>query len=151
MNGPAIDARQVVVEDTGDGPFPAEVHAAGVRFFVDEPIALGGHGCGPAPYDLLCAALGACTLITLKLYAQRHGWALEHVRVSVRHERHPGSPPDRFLREIHLGGDLGPAERGRLMEIAEHCPVHRTLAGGASIETMAAERLTLAAVMEEPK
>jgi putative redox protein len=146
MNGPVVDPTDVVVEDTGEGPFQVEIRAPGLRFLADEPVARGGLGSGPAPFDLLCSALGACTAITLKLYARRQGWVLDRVRVHVRHRKEPGTPADLFLREIRLGGKLGPAERARLMEIAERCPVHRTLTAGARIETHAGDPRTIAAV-----
>lgn len=146
MNGPVLEPAGVVVETTGEGAFQVEVRAAATRFLADEPVARGGLGSGPGPYDLLCAALGACTSITLKLYAQRQGWALKRVRVNVRHRRESGAPADLFLREIRLSGKLGPAERARLMEIAERCPVHRTLTAGARIETRAGDPQTIAAV-----
>ena len=146
MNGPVPEPDEGVVETTGEGAFQVEVQAAGVRFLADEPVARGGLGSGPGPYDLLCAALGACTSITLNLYAQRQGWALERVCVEVRHRKAPGAPADLFLRKIRLSGKLGPAERARLMEIAERCPVHRTLTASALIETQAGDPQTAAAV-----
>jgi uncharacterized OsmC-like protein len=151
MNGPVVDAKDIVVEDTGGGPFQVEVRAPGLRFLADEPVEGGGLGSGPGPFDLLCAALGACTAITLKLYARRQGWALTRVRVRVRHRKEPTTRADLFLREIRLSGELGPAERARLMEIAERCPVHRTLTASARIETEAGDPQTIAALhMQHP-
>lgn len=105
----------------------------------DEPARLGGSDAGPAPYELLSASLGACTALTLELYAGRKEWPLREVRVEVEHEAERGADglrSDRFVRTIHIGGDLEEAQRARLMEIADKCPVHRTLSEGrGSIET----------------
>jgi putative redox protein len=105
----------------------------------DEPARMGGSDAGPAPYELLSASLGACTAMTLELYAGRKEWPLREVRVQVDHEAERGTDglrSDRFVRTIHIGGDLDEAQRARLMEIADKCPVHRTISEGrATIET----------------
>ena len=124
----------VLVEERNQAGLRVRVHAGGLDFIADEPVEAGGLGSGPNPYDLLCAALGSCTAMTLRLYADRKGWPLEGVDVTVRHER-PGT--DVFVREIRLDGPLDEAQRARLLEIADHCPVHRTLTAGARIETLA--------------
>jgi uncharacterized OsmC-like protein/pimeloyl-ACP methyl ester carboxylesterase len=132
----AGDRAEVVVEETGLGNFQVEVAAGGVRFIADEPMDAGGLGTGPTPYDLLSAGLGACTAMTLRLYARRKGWPLRRVRVCVGHAKVGGqTPPDAFVREIALEGDLTIEQRARLLEMAERCPVHATLQGGASIGT----------------
>lgn len=124
----------IVVEEANEGGLRVHVHAGGLSFVADEPISAGGLGTGPNPYDLLGAALGACTAMTLRLYAARKQWPLEGVRVAVRHERRD---KDVFVREVELDGPLDDTQRARLLEIAEHCPVHRTLTDGAEIETRA--------------
>lgn len=129
----------VVVEERKEGGLRVRVNAGGVRFVADEPVEAGGLGSGPNPYDLLGAALGACTAMTLRLYADRKGLPLDGVDVAVAHARTEGSPPDLFVREIALKGALDEAQRTRLMEIAERCPVHRTLTAGSRIETAIAE------------
>ena len=127
---------EVVVEETGEGNFQVEVTAGGVRFLADEPIEVGGLGSGPTPYDLLCAALGACTAMTVRAYARRKGWPVRRVRVCVGHARTKGQdPPDGFLREVALDGDLSGEQRLRLLEMAERCPVHATLRQGARVST----------------
>jgi uncharacterized OsmC-like protein/alpha-beta hydrolase superfamily lysophospholipase len=132
----ADDDGQVVVEETGEGDFQVEVRAGGARFLADEPVEVGGQGSGPTPYDLLSAGLGACTAMTLKLYARRKGWSLARVRVCVGHTRTTGaSPPDAFIRDIAIDGDLDLEQRARLIEIAARCPVHLTLERGARAET----------------
>jgi len=130
----------VEVRETGHGKFQVEVRAAGARLIVDEPAEVGGLGAGPTPYDLLASALGACTTMTVRLYADRKAWPLSSVRVRVVHRRGGLDAQDRFAREIVLEGDLAPEQRGRLLEIANRCPVHLSLERGAEIVTVLAER-----------
>jgi putative redox protein len=132
-------AEGVEVRDTGRGKFQVEVKAAGTSFLVDEPAAVGGLGSGPTPYDLLAAALGACTAMTLRLYADRKAWPLTSVTVRVLHRRDGLETKDRFAREIVLDGDLAPDQRSRLLEIANRCPVHQTMERGADVITVLAE------------
>jgi uncharacterized OsmC-like protein/alpha/beta superfamily hydrolase len=132
----AGEAAQVVVEETGEGDFQVEVRAGGARFLADEPTEVGGLGSGPTPYDLLSAGLGACTAMTLRLYARRKGWPLARVRVCVGHSRATDlSPSDAFMRDIVIEGELSLEQRARLVEIAQRCPVHLTLEHGARVET----------------
>ena len=125
----------VLVAETGDGPYQVEVQAGGTRFLADEPVAVGGLGSGPNPYDLLGAALGSCTAMTLRLYAGRKAWPLVRVRVEVAHRREAPAARDLFERAISLEGELDDAQRAKLMEIAERCPVHQTLQHGADVHT----------------
>jgi len=132
----ASEPGEVVVEEIGEGNFQVEVLAGGVRFLADEPVEVGGLGSGPTPYDLLCAALGACTAMTVRMYARRKEWPLRRVRVCVGHARtKEEDPPDGFLREVALEGDLTDEQRWRLIEIAERCPVHASLRQGARVST----------------
>jgi putative redox protein len=136
---------QVVVTETRFGTFQQEVAIGPLRMLADEPEAAGGRGSGPSPYDLLLAALGACTSMTLRLYAERKGLALERVRVSLGHEKMHARDCadcetkdgmlDRIERTIELTGTLSDAERKRLLEIADRCPVHRTLTSEVRIVT----------------
>jgi len=113
-----------------------EIVAAAHRLVSDEPPPAGGDA-GPSPRQLLCAALGACTAMTIRLYAARKAWPLEALAVRVRYEAaRPGGPgpearggDERFDLTIELGGALDDAQRARLLEIAAKCPVHRTLRG----------------------
>jgi putative redox protein len=133
-------AEGVLVRETGGGRFQVEVLMANARLTADEPPAVGGHGSGPTPYDLLAASLGACTVMTLRLYATRKQWPLEAASVRVLH-RSQGLPAKaRFAREIVLQGPLTLTQRQRLLEIANRCPVHETLEHGAEIVTVLAER-----------
>lgn len=113
----------------------------------DEPKAYGGTNKGMTPYGFVTAGLGACTSMTIRMYARRKGWPLSHVSVEVSHNKvhaqdaKPGSGNriDQFNRVIHLHGDLDPEQRARLVEIADRCPVHRTLEHGAQVITKLAD------------
>lgn len=132
----------VTVAETGEGAFQVEVSAGGVRFLADEPPEVGGFGSGPTPYDLLAAGLGACTAMTLRMYAGRKQLSLDRVTVTIGHSRqHAGEPSALFTRRLHLEGNLSDEQRQRLLEIAERCPVHRTLEGGATVETELGEAM----------
>jgi uncharacterized OsmC-like protein len=97
---------------------------------------VGGLGSGPSPYELVSAGLGACTAMTLRLYAERKGWPLRRTRVAVRHDKIAGqTPPDLFARQIALEGPLEAEQTAKLFEIADKCPVHRTLEGGSRVTT----------------
>jgi putative redox protein len=136
MTSQTDDPDAVTVSETGGGRFQVEVMAPGASFLADEPVSAGGLGSGPNPYDLLAAALGACTSMTLRLYAERKGWPVERVTVRVLHARTGLDRRDRFAREIALKGPLDADQRARLLEIANRCPVHRTLEVGSEIITV---------------
>lgn len=104
---------------------------------VDEPPALGGQDAGPAPYDVLLASLGACTAITLRMYAERKGWPLTAAEVDLKHYKE--GDRSKIERLLHLTGDLDAAQRARLADIAERTPVTLTLKAGADISTRLAE------------
>jgi uncharacterized OsmC-like protein/fermentation-respiration switch protein FrsA (DUF1100 family) len=139
------DSGQVTVRETRRGRFQQEITAGAHRFFADEPVAAGGGDSGPNPYDFLLAALGACTAMTLRLYAERKALALDRVTVRLRHARiHAADCEtceskegmiDRIERGIVLEGTLVASERTRLLEIADKCPVHRTLTSEVEIAT----------------
>jgi len=137
MSDEARTARlPVSVEDRGLGGLQMLVTAGAASFVADEDVALGGLDLGPNPHELVAAGLGACTTMTLRLYAQRKGWPLGRVDVSVTWERQAATtPPDRFHRRIVIGGALDAEQVTRLLEIAEKCPVHRLLTVGAAIDT----------------
>ena len=122
------NSETTIVSETGLGKYQVEARVGDAAFLIDEPVAAGGLGAGPNPYTLLSAALGACTTMTIRLYADRKGWPLTDVRTAVRHSRAGLQAKDAFELDIALDGALDDTQRARLMEIAEHCPVHLTLA-----------------------
>jgi putative redox protein len=133
----APDEPPIRVHDFGSG-LKAQVAADGQRWLVDEPVEAGGTGLGPSPHGLLAAGLAACTTLTLRLYADRKAWPLEHINVAVSHEKEADqSPPDLFRRSIRLQGPLDSEQTARLKEIADRCPVHKTLTTGSRIVTEA--------------
>jgi uncharacterized OsmC-like protein/pimeloyl-ACP methyl ester carboxylesterase len=117
------------------------VHTGRHHLIADEPEAQGGTDLGPTPYAYLLAGLGACTAMTLRLYAQRKGWELGEVDVVLRHERAHAADAtaagverlERISKEVTFGGELDDEQRARLLEIADRCPVHRTLTGELEI------------------
>ncbi len=133
------------VVSTGASGYASYVAAGRHRLVADEPESVGGADLGPSPYDLLSAALGACTGMTLRMYADRKGWPLAAVTVRLRHERIHARDcetceategrVDRITRRIRLAGPLEGAQRRRLLEIADRCPVHRTLRGEVDVTT----------------
>jgi putative redox protein len=128
---------EVIVRENGQGRYQQEVIAGQHRLLADEPLSVGGADAGPAPFDFLMAALGACTSMTLRLYAERKGLPLQGVSVRLSHDRVlvDGVHRERIVRRITLGGDLSAAERQRLLEIANKCPVHRALGQPLAIES----------------
>jgi len=138
----------VVVRETRRGTFQQEIVAGAHHLLADEPKNVGGLDSGPGPYDLLLAALGACTSMTLRLYADRKKLPLTRVEVRLRHgsiyatdcaecETKEGMI-DRIERAITLEGDLDAGQRAQLMDIADKCPVHRTLKSEIDIRTVEA-------------
>jgi putative redox protein len=134
----------VTVAEAGTGTYTQQITARRHRLVADEPQPIGADA-GPTPYDLLLAALGACTSMTVRMYADRKGWPLERVRVTLRHSRihakdcadcETGSGwIDHIDRDIGLAGDLDDTQRQRLLHIAERCPVHQTLTSEVHIAT----------------
>lgn len=132
-----IQTDEDVAVQLGSDGFTTEVLAGKHSFLADEPTETGGHDMGPSPYQLLNAALGTCTAMTLKMYADRKKWPLEKVTVHLSHTRHHAedsehpesgkSRVDTFKRTLDITGDLDESQREKLIEIAEKCPVHRTL------------------------
>lgn len=121
---------KVTVRETGDGTFTQEVKTGSHLFITDEPEDVGGLDAGPAPYDMLLAALGSCTSMTIRMYANQKKWPLEGVTVELTHRKETGADNikrDVITREITLEGPLDDAQRQRLLEIANKCPIHKTL------------------------
>lgn len=133
----AHEFRSVVVAENGEGRYQQTVTAGPHRLIADEPASMGGGDAGPAPYDYLLTALGACTSMTLRMYAEVKNLPLKNVSVTLGHEKIEvdGQKVDRITREITLEGELTPEQRSRMLEIANRCPIHRTLSGGVKIDS----------------
>jgi putative redox protein len=144
--GAQDEAMGVTVSETGQGKFQALIQAGPHYLMADEPRSVkGGLGSAPNPYEILCAALGACTTMTIRMYADFKNLPLDHVSVEVHHEKRHASDAneamdhepkrDHFTRRITLKGELDEAQRKRILEIADRCPVHRTMERGSEVET----------------
>ena len=149
---PAVaEEDEVVVTHLDEGKFPQAILAAGHRLRADEPRSFGGDNSGPSPYDFVLAGLGACTNMTLSLYAEHKGWQLDRLETRLRHTKvhaddciaceTKAAKIDKISREITITGPLDAEQRQRLLEMADKCPVHRTLHSEILIETEMAESL----------
>jgi len=129
----------VAARATGEGRFQTRIALRGGAILADEPAEVGGLDSGPTPYELLSAALAACTSMTMRLYAERKKWTLPEFEVSVAHSLLPGAsdeaPRDLFTRRIAFDSSVGADEEKRLLEIADRCPVHRTFMRGFKVVT----------------
>jgi putative redox protein len=144
---PSGSARRdvVVVTESEARPFGQRITVGGHELMADEPATLGGADSGPSPYDLLLAGLGACTAITVRMYADRKGWPLHRATVRLRHRRihardcadceTSAGLLDHIEREVQFDGELTEEQRARLLDIAERCPVHRTLHSEVLVST----------------
>lgn len=128
----------VSVSERPGGKYSNDVKTSRHHLYADEPIDYGSADIGPSPYEYICAGLGACTSITLRMYADRKKWPITHISVDVSHTREThgdGISRDVFVREITLIGDIDETQRDRMIEIANKCPVHRTLEAGSDVHT----------------
>lgn len=142
---PEAPEGRVLVRETREGKFANQVIVGRHVLRADEPVAVGGNDTGPSPYDLLCAALGACTTMTIRSYADLKQLPLERASVELRHEKIYAADCaecetregriDRIERVVRLEGNLDAAQRAKLLEISNKCPVHRTLHSEVSIVT----------------
>jgi len=145
MAGTGFGDTEVVVKETGSGRFTQQITAGDHTWAADEPKSAGGNDSAPDPYGLLLSALGACTSMTLRMYAERKGWGVRDIKVTLRHDRvyaedcascdTKSGRLSRIVREISVTGDLDDAQRKSLLAIADKCPVHRTLQSEIVIET----------------
>lgn len=142
QKGSELSAEPTIVHviENGQSPFAVEIIAGSHRWVGDEPKEAGGGGIGPSPYDLLAAALGECTAMTVRFYARRQGWPLDRVEVDIEHKKQPAAGAttmvDHFTKRIRLFGDtLTGEQRDRLLDVAGRCPVQRTLESRPEIET----------------
>ncbi len=134
----------VIVHGTAAG-FAQEIEIGSHELYADEPVSFGGTESGPSPYDLLLAALGSCTSMTIGFYARKRSWPLEKIIVSLRHSRiHAADCEDcetkegkidRIDLDIQLTGSLTDEQRAKLIEVAGKCPVHQTLTSEINIRT----------------
>ena len=144
----ATESNKLTVQ-IGKQGFLSEVAVRHHRFVADEPKSVGGDDLGPTPYDFLSAALGACTAMTLRMYADRKKWPLDAVSVVIDHEKKhiedcedcgdKGKRIDAFTRSVGVKGELSDEQKTRLLEIADRCPVHRTLESSSEIVTQELE------------
>ncbi len=136
----------VIIHGDAKG-FAQKIQVGSHHLIADEPLSFGGTDSGASPYDLILAALGSCTSMTIGLYARKRGWPLEEITVSLRHSKIHArdcddcetkeGKVDRIWRDIHLTGSLTDEQRAKLMEIADKCPVHQTLTSEINIKTRA--------------
>lgn len=141
-DGPKVSSGEVFVSER-DHKFMLDMHTDSHHWHADEPVKVGGKNTGPDPYEHLLAAVGSCTVMTVRMYANRKKWPLDDVKISLRHSRQhitdceecEDKPKqlDVIERELEFIGDLSDEQRGRLLEIADRCPVHKTLTGTLSI------------------
>ncbi|MFB6372600.1 MAG: alpha/beta fold hydrolase [Bradymonadaceae bacterium] len=140
-----LEAGQVYVGETGEGKFSNHVLAGEHYMRADEPESFGGDDTGPSPYEYVTAGLGACTSMTLRMYADRKGWPVESIEVRLEQDKvHAADCEkcaseegkiDRIVRRVRLTGDLTDEQRQRLLEIADKCPVHHTLTRSNEVVT----------------
>lgn len=131
------------VSETGASPFAVLIETGPHRLTGDEPADMGGADLGPSPYQMLTAALGECTAMTVRWFARQHEWPVEHISVEVSHRKDNVEGReglvDVFVKTVSIeGDDLSLEQRVRLLEVAARCPVHRTLEHGSHITTIEA-------------
>jgi putative redox protein len=146
MSVERMESADVIVRGEGSS-FAQQIAVGPHRLHGDEPESVGGTGTGPSPYDFLLAALGSCTSMTVGMYARRKNWPLERVTVWLRHSKIYAADCsecetkedmlDRIERDVRFDGPLTLEQRSRLLEIANKCPVHRTLTSEINIQTRA--------------
>ncbi len=133
-------AADAEAEETGLGKFQLALRSGGSRWLADEPATAGGLGSGPTPYNLLSSALAACTTMTLRHYADSKGWPVTRIRTEVSHRKDKAtSPSDVFSRRVAIDGTITQAQRAQLLEVAQRCPVHRTLEAGTRFDPVEGE------------
>lgn len=152
---PVVSRGHVIVSEK-DHVFTQDIHTTNHHWLADEPTSVGGSDLGPDPYAHLLASLGACTSMTMRMYANRKKWPVTHVSVDLSHSREHGDDCaicdeqhpqiDVITRSISIEGDLTEEQRDRMMEIADRCPVHKTLHGKIEIKSLAA-----GATLKRPK
>ena len=135
-------ADPVTVTKRPGGKYSLDVKNGRHHLFADEPLSFGSADIGPSPFEYLCASLGSCTAITLRMYAGRKKWEIDNISVTVTHSLRKTANDETkhvFSRVLNVTGDLESAARNRLVEIANKCPVHKMLEHGNIIETSLGE------------
>jgi putative redox protein len=133
----------VLIDETRLGPFQVRVSTGAATFIVDEAMGAGGQGSGPNPYDLLSAAIGSSSAMTMRLFATKRKWPLDQIRVKVTHMRSDLHTRDAFLKEIVLLGSLDAAQRAKVLEISTRCPLHISIARSFDVKTVLLDALQL--------
>ncbi len=131
-------AQPVTVTERPGGKYTLDVENGRHKLYADEPLSYGSADLGPSPFEYLCASLGSCTAITLRMYSGRKKWDVENIAVTVTHSLRKlsdGESKNVFKRVVYLKTDLTTEQRARLIEIADKCPVHKMLEHGNIIET----------------
>jgi putative redox protein len=148
---PQMEAAQgVSARETGVGALQLEIRSGEHRLLADEPVSVGGLGSGLSPYELVAAGLAACTVMTMRLYANRKGFPLERAHAVVEHSKMPGmEPADQFTRTITLDGPLDDIQREKILAIGDRCPVDVTLMRGSDVQTRLADAAVGAAPLLE--
>ena len=135
-------ADPVTVTERPGGKYTLDVKNGRHHLFADEPLSFGSADIGPSPFEYLCASLGSCTAITLRMYAGRKNWDIENISVTVTHSLRKTADDETknvFSRVLNVTGKLESDARGRLVELANKCPVHKMLEHGNIIETTLGE------------
>ena len=132
-------ADPVTVTERPGGKYTLDVKNGRHHLFADEPLSFGSADIGPSPFEYLCASLGSCTAITLRMYAGRKNWDIDNISVTVAQsyrQTDSGEKISVFTRTLYVKGDLADENRARLVEIANKCPVHKMLEHGNIVETV---------------
>jgi putative redox protein len=135
MTGRTI-GETIVVDETKLSLFQVKVKTGSSTFLADQPIGNGGLGSGPNPYDLLSAAIGTCSLMVMRLYADNKKWPLDRVRVKVTHRRGGPDARDIFIKEVQLIGSLNDGQKAKILDVSMRSPVERTMKRGSDIRTI---------------
>lgn len=134
MAEPVTVSERRTAEGIAGGIYSNDVKTSRHHLYADEPVELGSADIGPTPFEYLAAALGGCTTITLRMYSERKKWNVDHIACTVKLHKEDGVQV--FTRELTVEGDLTDEARGRLIEIANKCPVHKVLTAGSKVETV---------------
>ena len=132
-------ADPVTVTERPGGKYTLDVSNTRHQLYADEPLSFGSADLGPSPFEYLCASLGSCTAITLRMYAGRKNWDIDNISVTVAQsyrQTDSGEKISVFTRTLYVKGDLADENRARLVEIANKCPVHKMLEHGNIVETV---------------